>query len=100
MAIEGINITLEEVSSSASAIRTQNNNLNTILENIRSQMTNLGNTWNSEAYNTIKTNFDKLIPTFKNYYEITDSYADFLDKTVLSYQQTESTNVSNAAAFE
>lgn len=100
MAVEGITITLEEVTSTASSIRTQNNRLGDILANIRNQMNNLQRSWDSEAYRTIKANFDKLSTPFENYRQITESYADFLDKTVASYQNTESTNVSNAAAFE
>ena len=100
MAIEGIQLTLEELTNSAGVIRRRNDELSTILNNIRTQMNNLKNSWSSEASMEIQTNFEKLNPKFENYFNIIDSYADFLDKTVISYQGTESTNVSNAAAFE
>lgn len=97
--IDGINITLEELTNAAANIRRQNTEMSNILQSIQAQMKNLGNTWDSEAYRTIMGNFEKLTPKFTNYSDIIESYADFLDKTVTSYQNTENTNTTNATAF-
>jgi len=100
MAIDGINITLEELTNAANNIRRRNDELNGILANIKNQMNNLRNTWESEAARNILATFSSVEPKFQQYFDVIASYADFLDKTVLSYQSTESTNVANAAAFQ
>ncbi len=98
--IDGINITLEELNSAATNIHKRNAELNAILENIKNQMNNLRNSWESEAARNIQNNFSSVEPKFKQYFDVIESYSDFLVKTVQSYQSTESTNISNAAAFE
>lgn len=100
MANEGISITPEELAGEANNIRRCNNELRNILRDIDNQMGELERTWSSDACDTIMTNFKKLRPKFDAYSEVINSYADFLDKTVQSYQNTEATNVSNASAFD
>lgn len=100
MAVEGIKITLGEVSKTAGQIRSLNQNLATRLEQIKNEMNALAQTWNSDASNTIRANFNALAPKFEEYRQIVDSYAKFLDNTVTSYDATESAINSNASAFK
>jgi WXG100 family type VII secretion target len=100
MAVEGIKISLGEVSKTAGTIRTLNNGLNARLEEIKKEMNNLASTWQSDASNTIRNNFNALAPKFEQYKEIVDSYAKFLDVTVTNYDAAESAINNNASAFK
>jgi WXG100 family type VII secretion target len=93
---EGINISLAEVSAAASAIRSTNAQLTDTLTQIKTQMGNTSQNWQSDAGNTIRDRFNALVPKFDQYRETVDSYAKFLDMTVTSYDQTE-TNINSAA---
>jgi WXG100 family type VII secretion target len=94
---EGISISLAEVSAAASAIRSTNAQLVDTLAQIKTQMGNTSQTWQSDAGNTIRDRFNALAPKFDQYREVVDSYAKFLDMTVTSYDQTE-TNINSAAS--
>ena len=63
-------------------------------------MNSLQSTWQSEASNTIITNFNKLESKFQDYKNVIDSYGTFLESTVDSYTQTESSINNNASAFQ
>ncbi|MDX8360749.1 pore-forming ESAT-6 family protein [Cytobacillus sp. IB215316] len=99
MATEGINISLGEVSKTAGTIRNINQSLNLRLEDIKKEMNNLASTWQSDASETIRSNFNALAPKFENYREIVESYAKFLDNTVQNYNTAETNINSNASAF-
>lgn len=100
MSVEGIKISLNEVTSTANQIRTLNNNLAARLEDIKREMNALSSTWNSDASNTIRSNFNALQPKFENFREIVTSYATFLDQTVNSYNSAEDAINNNASAFK
>jgi WXG100 family type VII secretion target len=100
MAVEGIKITLGEVSSTASQIRTLNQNLTERLSEIKREMNALSATWNSDASNTIRGNFNAMQPKFESFREIVESYAKFLDNTVQAYNTTETNINQNASAFK
>lgn len=100
MATEGIKISLGEVTSTANQIRTLNANLAERLEEIKREMNALSSSWNSDASNTIRTNFNALQPRFQAFKEIVDSYAKFLDNTVTNYNSAETAINNNANAFK
>jgi WXG100 family type VII secretion target len=100
MAIEGIKISLAEVSKSASVIRSLNTNLSQRLEEIKSQINGLSNSWQSDAASTLLENFNKLAPRFEDYAAVVDAYARFLDNTVTAYNSTEQIVLNNASAFK
>lgn len=100
MAVEGIKISLAEVTSTASQIRTLNQNLNARLEDIKREMNNLASSWDSDASNTIRSNFNAMQPQFDTFREIVDSYAKFLDNTVTNYNTAETQINQNASAFK
>lgn len=99
MAIEGINITLDQVSNTAATIKSLNTELDSRLEYIRGEMNALEASWQSEAASTIRSNFTKSAEKFSEYKKIIDSYAIFLEKTVEVYTQTETSINKNANAF-
>ena len=100
MAVEGIKISLGEVSATAGAIRTLNTSLNDKLLEIQKQMNDLASTWQSPAGETIREKFNSLVTAFENYKQIIEAYAKFLDNTVSSYEATESQIQNNASAFK
>lgn len=100
MSTEGINISLDQVLETARTIKTLNNQLAARLDEIKKEMNSLQSTWQSEASNTIITNFNKLESKFQDYKNVIDSYGTFLESTVDSYTQTESSINNNASAFQ
>ncbi|MEH7235827.1 pore-forming ESAT-6 family protein [Bacillus sp. JJ1562] len=99
MAVDGIKISLGEVSKTAGQIRNLNQQLATALEDIKKEMNGLAATWNSDASNTIRGNFNALAPRFEEYRQVIDSYAKFLDNTVTNYNAAETAINNNASAF-
>lgn len=100
MSVEGINISLGEVTRTAGTVRTINQSLSTRLEEIKKEMNNLANSWQSDASETIRNNFNALAPRFEEYKNVIESYAKFLDDTVTAYDTTETSINSNAGAFK
>ena len=100
MAVDGINISMNEVSSTADQIRTQNNQLKAKLDEIRTEMNNLAQSWDSDAYNTIRGKVNGLAPRIEDYQQVIESYAAFLNKTVEAYTTAETNINSNASAFK
>jgi WXG100 family type VII secretion target len=100
MPIEGIKISLGEVSKTAGTIRTLNSQLDLKLAEIKKQMNGLAQTWQSDASNTIREKFNALAPRFDEYRSIVDSYSKFLDNTVQSYDSAETTVNNNASSFK
>jgi WXG100 family type VII secretion target len=100
MAIEGIKITLGEVSRTSQTIRSLNTQLSARLDDMKKEMDALAGAWQSDASNTIRGNFNKLTPKFEEYKRIIDSYAKFLDDTVTTYDRVETTINNNASAFQ
>ena len=97
---EGISISLEEVSQTANTIRTLNTSMNTTLENIKTEINNLQNTWQSRGGDNIRNRFNTMSASFEEYRKIVDSYAMFLDDTVSTYKSTEDSINANADAFQ
>ena len=100
MAVEGIKITMGEVTKTAGTIRSLNNSLGSKLDDIRKAMDALQSTWQSDASETIRNKFRNLAPRFGEYKDVIESYAKFLDETVKSYQSTESSINTSASSFQ
>ena len=98
--IEGITISLGDVSATAGTIRTLNTSLNDRLLAIQKQMNDLNNSWQSPAGQAIQEKFNNLVPAFENYKQIIESYAKFLDNTVATYESTETQIQNNASAYK
>jgi len=99
MAVEGINISLAEVTKTADNLKKINKVLTQKLEEVKKEMDNLASSWQSDASNTIRNNFNAFAPRFEEYRSVVESYADFLNLTVQEYNSTENAINSNASAF-
>ena len=100
MAVDGINISLNEVSATAGTIRSLNQKLSQDLAQIKTEINNLANSWQSDASTTIQSKINGMQTQFDEYQKVIESYAKFLNDTVQSYQQTESSVNSNASVFQ
>lgn len=100
MAIEGINISLGEVTKTAASLRKINKVLTDRLGEIKKEMDSLATTWQSDASTTIRNNFNSFSPRFEEYRAVVESYAAFLDRTVADYDATETAINNNAGAFK
>ncbi|MCI9514126.1 MAG: WXG100 family type VII secretion target [Oscillospiraceae bacterium] len=92
-----IKITFEEVKAKTKQIRTHNEALNNLLQQIKSAINALETEWTSDTSDTIRSKITGMQPKFDSYKEVIESYAKFLDNTVAQYEQTESTLNTNAA---
>ncbi|MEL7662037.1 pore-forming ESAT-6 family protein [Acetobacterium wieringae] len=99
-AIEGIKITLGEVSKTSTTIRSLNQSLDTKLTDMQSQVNALSNTWTSDAGNTIVQKMKNMSGRFEEYKKVIESYASFLDQTVINYDSVETNINRNAEAFK
>lgn len=98
--MEGIRISLSEVSKTASDIRRLNEQMAQQLGQMRKSMNQLASSWQSPAAETTRSKFNGMVPIFENYKEIMNSYAQFLDNTVISYESVENSINQNAASFQ
>lgn len=98
--MEIMNISLNNVTTCANQIRQDNEQLYSNLQEISSVMTQLAGFWQSPASETIRQRFQAMLPSFDNYRTIIDSYAKFLDSTVLTYQTMEQQLNAEADTFK
>lgn len=98
--MEGIHISLQEVSKSAGALRAINEDMHQQLLEMRKVMNQLAASWQSPASETIRTKFNGMMPIFENYKAIVESYAKFLDHTVVTYETLEANINTNAGSFQ
>ncbi|WP_138755919.1 pore-forming ESAT-6 family protein [Paenibacillus sinopodophylli] len=100
MAIEGINISLGEVTKTAASLRRINKSLTERLGEIKKEMDGLAASWQSDASTTIRNNFNSFAPRFEEYRAVVESYAAFLDGAVSDYDAAETAINNNASAFK
>lgn len=100
MATDGINISLNEVSATAGTIRNLNTTLSQDLANIKTEINNLSNDWQSDASTTIQSKINGMQAHFDEYQKVIESYAKFLDDTVEEFRTTETAVNSNASSFQ
>ncbi|RJX39133.1 WXG100 family type VII secretion target [Paenibacillus pinisoli] len=96
---DGIDISFAEVSRTAESIRTINGSLKDKLNEVKTQMNNLNNSWQSEAGTTIRNNFNKFSAKFDEHFEVIQAYSKFLDHTVSEYTANETRINNNADKF-
>ena len=98
--MDEINIGLAEVSETASKIRLINENLDNTLNYVSKSMMELNNSWLSKGAETLMERFLNFSKRFIVESETIETYANFLDHTVSSYDSLESTITANASNFE
>ncbi|MFV0380141.1 MAG: pore-forming ESAT-6 family protein [Anaerorhabdus sp.] len=98
--MEEIRISLAEVSSTASTIRSINEKMYDNLITVKKEMNNLSAAWISEGGEAIRQRFNTFATRFESQKELIDRYSAFLDLAVSSYDSLENTIVSNASSVQ
>lgn len=94
-----INISLAEVTTTATKISSLNTDLSERLKEIKTALINLEATWESDASKAIVEKMNGMQSRFDQYKETVESYADFLHKTVEAYDQAETQLQTYASSF-
>ncbi|MBQ7889682.1 MAG: pore-forming ESAT-6 family protein [Erysipelotrichaceae bacterium] len=97
--MERISIDLGAVRDAARMIRSRNEMLYDLLNQMKRQMNELSGVWISEGSEVIRARFQSFSLQFDVQKDIIERYAVFLDNTVNSYDSMESTITSNASSF-
>ncbi len=96
--VNGVKISIPEMTSAKSSLETYNQNLIGELNNVKSSMDALKGTevWSSEGATAIQTKFDTLYPKFNEIHKVIEDYTIFLGNTISGYDNTETAVVSQA----
>ncbi len=97
--MDGIKIQLAAVSDAAQMLRAQNQTLYDLLQQMKKQMNDLSAVWISDGSEAIRARFMAFSNQFDVQKEVIERYAQFLDRTVSSYDSIESTIAANASSF-
>ena len=100
MAVTGIDISLDKLTQTASEVTKLNASLTSRLDEIRTEMKNLSNSWQSDAAEELRKDFESYVPKFEDYKLVVESYATFLKDTVEAYDKTETQLKNNADLFK
>jgi WXG100 family type VII secretion target len=98
--MEGITITMAEVSSTAASINSTNQALFSNLDTTRAKVNDLQSTWQSDAGETIRAKMNSMRQRFDEYQKVVDEYARFLNNTVTNYNATEGQINQSAGQFK
>ena len=84
-----VQISSEEVTNYANQLRSLQNEMVGVYNEIQSHMESLPSVWNSPASQNFLNQFQSLYPVFESFNEGLDIYAQFLSQTAQSYQENE-----------
>jgi uncharacterized protein YukE len=98
--MDELKISLAQVADCAMKIRTCSQQMYDHLQNMKQEMSKTSGSWISEGGETIRMRFQQFAARFENQKQLIDSYAQFLDRAVESYDSLESTIVSNASGMQ
>lgn len=98
--MNGISISLQEVSDAAAKISSLNQQIYDHLQDMKQQMNALDGTWVSDAGETIRTKFNTASNRFEEQKSVIDAYVRFLELTVSSYDSLETAIQTNASGMQ
>ncbi|MCI5774472.1 MAG: pore-forming ESAT-6 family protein [Erysipelotrichaceae bacterium] len=96
--MNSIKISLQEVQNCQKQIESLNERIYTLLTDMKNQMNSLNASWISDSANTIRTRFNQFANRFDVQKETINAYAKFLELTVSSYDNLETTINANASS--
>ncbi|MBQ4343640.1 MAG: pore-forming ESAT-6 family protein [Erysipelotrichaceae bacterium] len=97
--MDGLKIQLAAVSDAARMMRARNETIYDLLQQMKKQMNDLSAVWISDGSEAIRLRFMTFSNQFDVQKEVIERYAQFLDRTVSSYDSIEGTIASNASSF-
>ena len=98
--MDQINISLQHVSDSASRMKQLNAAMYENLNAMKNDMNLLNGSWISEGAEEVRSRFNMLSKRFDEYRTAIESYINFLEFTVSTYDSVESTITSNASTMQ
>lgn len=98
--MNGISISLAEVSAAAQQISTLNAQMNEALLEMKREMNSLEGGWISEAGETIRTRFNAFANRFETQRITISNYARYLEQVVSSYDTLEGAISANASGMQ
>lgn len=94
-----VKITFEEVKTKANEIHTCNVNLDQALKDIKTNITSLDAQWTSDASDTIRGKINGMQSKFQTYYDIIESYVEFLNTTGADEEETTTIDEKDAGVL-
>lgn len=98
--MEELKISLAQVMHCAAEIRSCSQVMSEALERMRKEVSSTSGSWISEGGEAIRTRFQIFAGRFENQRQLMESYAQFLERAVESYDSLESTIISNASGIQ
>lgn len=95
-----IRISLSQVQEVSSRIRSLNATMYDLLSRMKADMNALDTSWVSDSGDEIRSRFQMFSQRFETQKEIIDSYAEFLDLVVSTYDTNESMMHNNASGIQ
>ncbi len=83
----------------ANKISNKNDELKTILGDIKNLINSLEGEWESDAAKTIREKITGMQGRFDQYYDIVENYSTFLKNTAQAYRENEATQNTKAQQF-
>lgn len=82
-------VSSEELSSHSAALSSMSVSLQELFGSIQSDMNQLSAVWTSPASQALQSQFESLIPVFRQYCHKLDNYAQYLQSTSSAYSENE-----------
>lgn len=98
--MDQINISLQHVSDSASRMKQLNELMYENLNTMKREMNLLNGNWISDGAEEVRSRFNLLSKHFDTYKSAIESYINYLEFTVSSYDSLETTITSNASTMQ
>lgn len=95
-----IEISLDHLATLVSDIRLENQKLDDAFSDLSRCIQGLEESWEGEAAIAYHESFIRMTPRFRQYQEVIESYATFLDQTIENYRLTEMALMKNAENFQ
>lgn len=82
-------ISSDDVLQFASRLQAQENQIQTIFQEVNAKMNYVNGVWTSPASLALMNQFQSLRPVFDSYIQAIESYVQYLHQTAVSYQENE-----------
>lgn len=95
-----IEISLDHLATLVSEIRLENQKLDAAFSDLSTSVQALEESWEGQASRAYHESFLKMTPRFRQYQDVIEAYATFLDQTIENYRMTELALMKNAENFQ
>ncbi|MDE7312622.1 MAG: WXG100 family type VII secretion target [Eubacterium sp.] len=89
-------VTTAQLNQKAGELRSNNRNLTTQIENLKSQQSALNGMWEGDARNAFDKAFNQDVQQMQNFYKEIENYVVKLTEIAKTYEQAENKNMETA----